>query len=369
MFGLIAMVEIVLLAATATLISPWHVFELLQEGLRLREGGGGLLDVFAKHLIDIWNMPVRLFGIFLVAALSMLMTWAATSRRRIFGVAPLSAAITLGAVATCWALLYVNPVRVVLSSYNPYLHGLRMTAMCRYRNQDIGQERVLLATLLIGAPWIASLGTGNNFLEHTTLYSGFAGLAIILITMEMPRPTAQIARLFVVLVSGATLHFAAMHPYRLNKPIPEQNVPVLLEGLGGDTLLVDAPTANFFENLHTGARAAGLKAGTPLFDLAGFGPGLNLALGTKPPVYPWIAAGYPGSPIFLDKIWSLAPVDVREQAWLIAPIHKTFRGAAALNELMPLDLNYELVLKATEPQTGINVELWRPRRTAAAGRS
>jgi hypothetical protein len=379
MLGLIALVEIVLLAATASLISPSYIFGLFQEGLTLREGSGGLLDVFAKHLVDIWNMPARLIGIFLIAAASMLMTLTATSRRRVFGIEPLTAALVLGAIATCWALVYASPVRFILSSYNPYFHGLRMTALAfavlglagavyLYRNQNFGRERFLFAMLLIVAPWIASLGTGNNFLQHTAIYSGFSGLAIILVTMELPRLVAQTTRLILVLMSGTALYFAALHPYRLNKPITEQNVPVLLEGLDG-TLLVDGPTANFFSTLHDRARAAGLSAGTPLFDLAGFGPGFHLALGTKPPVYPWIAAGYPNSPVFLDKIWSLAPAAVREQAWLIAPVDKTFQGAAALNYLTPLDLNYELVLKAAEPQSGINVELWRPRRAAAAGKS
>jgi hypothetical protein len=223
--------------------------------------------------------------------------------------------------------------------------------------------------LLIVAPWIASLGTGNSFLHHTTVYSGFSGLAIIITTMDMPGLVVQTTRLLVVLMSGATLYLAALHPYRLNKPITEQDVPVSLDGLDGGTLLVDRPTAEFLEKLHNGAQAAGLPRGNPLFDLSGLGPGLHLALGTRPPVYPWIAAGYPNSPNFLDKIWSLAPTEVREKAWLIAPIDKSFQSADALNDLMPLDLKYELVLKATEPQSGINIELWRPRRASAAGKS
>ena len=51
-----------------------------------------------------------------------------------------------------------------------------------------------------------------------------------------------------MLMSGATLYFAAQHPYRLNWPIAEQNVPVVLDGLNGGTLLVDAPTASLSIN-------------------------------------------------------------------------------------------------------------------------
>jgi hypothetical protein len=39
-----------------------------------------------------------------------------------------------------------------------------------------------------------------------------------------------------------------------------------------------------------------------------------------------------------------------------------------LSELMPLDSNYELILKIAEPQSGMNIELWRPRNAAAAGK-
>ena len=157
-------------------------------------------------------------------------------------------------------------------------------------------------------------------------FPAFPGLAIILVGLEMPQAIAQATRLFVVLMSGATLYFAAQHPYRLNRPIVEQNVPVVLDGLNGGSLLVDAPTASFFSTLHDRARAAGLSPGTPLFDLAGYGPGFNLALGTKPPVYPWIAAGYPNSPAILDKIWSLTPEADRKRAWIVGPIHDSFRG-------------------------------------------
>jgi hypothetical protein len=78
------------------------------------------------------------------------------------------------------------------------------------------------------------------------------------------------------------LCFAAMHLYRLNKPIAEQNVPVVLERPNGDAMLVDGPIARFFSDLHDCPQAAGLSAGLP--ELAGFGPGFHLALGTKPPV-------------------------------------------------------------------------------------
>jgi hypothetical protein len=378
MLGLIALVEALLLATTAALVSPSHVLEVLRNGISLRAGYGGILDVLAKHLVDIRNMPARFIGIFAIAAASILMMLVATSRRRLFGSAPLTAALVLGAVATCAALLFANPVRPILDRYNVYYHGLQMSALafavlvlvsavCRYRKQKIGRQRFVLALLLILAPWVASLGTGNDFLNHTAVYSGFSGLVIILVSLEMPQAIAQATRLFVVLMSGATLYFAAQHPYRLNRPIVEQNVPVGLDGLNGG-LLVDAPTASFFTTLHDRARAAGLSAGTPLFDLAGYGPGFNLALGTKPPVYPWIAAGYPNSPAILDKIWSLTPAADRGRAWIVGPMDKSFQGAAALSELMPLDSNYELILKIAEPQSGMNIELWRPRNAAAAGK-
>ena len=379
MLGLIALVEGLLLSATAALVSPSLLLELLREGVSLRTGYGSLHNVLAKHLVDFQNMPARFIGIFAIAAASILMMLAATSCRRVFGIALLPAALALGALATCAALVSANPVLPILDRYNVGHHGLGMSvlsfavlvlasAIVRYRKLKINRERFVLAILLILAPWIASLGTGNVFLIETAFFSGFSGLAIILVGLEMPQAIAQATRLFVVLMSGATLYFAALHPYRLNRPIMEQNVSVVLDGLNGGSLLVDAPTASFLSTLHDRARAAGLSAGTPLFDLAGYGPGFSLALGTKPPVYPWIAAGYPNSPAILDKIWSLTPAADRARAWIVGPIHNSFRGAAALIDFMPLDSNYELILKIAEPRSGMNIELWRPRNAAAAGR-
>jgi hypothetical protein len=376
MLRLIAFVEMLLLVATAILLSPSHVLEVFREGLSVRGEYGGLRDVLAKHLVDIENIPTEFVRIFAVGAASMIL--AAAARWRRFGAASLAASLVLGAAATYEALIAANPVRPIFGQYSPYDHGLRMSALAfavlalacaafQYRKQRSLREYLILAGLLMLAPWIASLGTGNNILSNIAFYSGFFGLVIIFITLEMPQPVAQAARLFIVLMSGATLYFAAQHPYRLNRPIAEQNVPLALDGLNGNRMLFDAPTASFFATLHDRARTAGLPAGTPLFDLAGHGPGLNLVLGTKPPAYPWIAAGYPNSPAILDKIWLLTPVADRARAWIVGPIDDSFRGAATMSELMPLDTNYESVLTIVEPRSGRKVELWRPRKAAAAG--
>lgn len=378
MLGLIASTEILLLVAAGALLSPSHVLEVFREGMSLRAEYGGLLDVLSKHLVDIGNFPTEFILIFAVGTASILMILAPASCWARSSTTSLTASLVLGAIATCAALISANPARPIFGHYNAYDQGLKMSALAfavlaltcavsRYRKQRILRERLMLAGLFMLVPSIASLGTGNNFLSNTTIYSGFFGLVIVLITLEMPQVIAQAVRLFLVLMSGATLYFAAQHPYRLNRPITEQNVPLVLDGLNGSRMLFDTQTANFFATLHDRARAAGLSAGTPLFDLAGHGPGFNLALGTKPPVYPWIAAGYPNSPAILDEIWSLTPVADRARAWIIGPIDNSFRGAAAMSELMPLDSNYESVLTIVEPQSGKTVELWRPLNAAPAG--
>jgi hypothetical protein len=331
-------------------------------------------------MTDLRNAPTRFIWTLSVAVVSILFTFTATSRRLAFGRWPLAAGLVLGTIATCAALIYANPLRPILDRYDAASHGLHMTllavavlalagAVYKYRDQKVRSQAGLLAMFIFTAPWIASLGTGGNYLDQTSLYAGFSGLVIILANVEMPQFVARTARLLVVLMSGATLYFAGQHPYRLNGPISKQSIPVALDGLNGESLLVDGPTAKLFGDLRDAARVAGLSAGTPLIDLAGFGPGFNLVLGTKPPGYPWIAGGYPNSPAILDKIWSLTPAPVRARAWVLGPIDKSFRGAAALGHFAPLDLNYELILKAVEPQSGTSIELWRPREAAAAGKS
>jgi len=380
MLAFIVLVEILLLAVVAALVSPSRILELFREGLALRDGYGGFQDILSKHMVDLRHAPTRFIWTLSAAVLSILFTFTATSRRLAFGKWPLAAGLVLGAIATCAALIYANPLRPIFNRYDAASHGHHMIllavavlalagAVYRYRDQEVRRQAGLLAMLIVIAPWIASIGTGGNYLYQTSFYAGFSGLLIILANMEMPQSVARTARLLVVLMSGATLYFAGQHPYRLNGPIAVQNTPVVLDGLNGESLLVDGPTAKLFGNLRDAARAAGLSAGTPLFDLAGFGPGFNLVLGTKPPGYPWIAGGYPNSPAILDKIWSLTSAAERTRAWVLGPIDKSFEGAAALGHLVPLDLNYELILKTVEPQSGMSIELWRPRNAAAAGKS
>jgi hypothetical protein len=379
MFAFLVVVETLLLATVAMLVSPSRILDLFREGLALRDGYGGLQDILSKHMADLRHAPTRFIWTLSVAAVSMLFTLAATSRRPAFGKWPLAVGLVLGAIATCAALVYANPLRPIFNRYDAASHGLHMTllagavlalagAVYKYRGQEVRRQAGLLAMLIITAPWIASVGTGGNYLYQTSFYAGYSGLVIILANVEMPQLVARAARLLVVLMSGATLYFAGQHPYRLNGPIVAQNIPVVLDGLNGESLLVDGPTGKLFGNLRDAARAAGLSVGTPLFDLAGFGPGFNLVLGTKPPVYPWIAGGYPNSPAILDKIWSLTPAPERARAWVLGPIDKSFKGAVALGHLVPLDLNYELILKTIEPQSGMSIELWRPRNAAAAGK-
>ena len=374
MLGLIVLVEAALLAIVAVFVSPSHIVEVLREGLSLRSGYGGLADVLSKHLVDIAGIPARFVLIISIVAVSVLAVAASHSLSRKPATTASVAAIVLAVVATYIALGFVS--RLISGRHDIYYHGVQLTLLaiallalavvvCRRMDLKIRRESFLLAMIAIPLPWIASVGTGNNFLAHTAVYSGFSGLAIVLACMEMPRPIAQGARLLVVLITAATLYVAAQHPYRLNRPIVQQSVPVALAGLNGGTLLLDVPTATLFTALHDRARSAGLLPDTPLFDLAGHGPGFNLALGTKPPVYPWIAAGYPNSPAILDKIWSLTSEADRKRAWVIGPVHDSFQGAAALGKLPPLDSNYELILKIAEPQSGMNIELWRPRNEAA----
>jgi hypothetical protein len=379
MLGLLVVVEALLLAFIALLVSPLRLIDLLREGVSLRAGYGGLQEALARNAADAAEIASSYLWTMLFAAASMLTSLAAPSLRQRFGAGPAIAATVLAGLATYRAIANINPVKMIFGRYNVFDHGIHVIVLAlaalalalairQCQNSRSGRNQLLYPLLLTAVPLLAGLATGNNFLQHTAVYAGFPALAIVFSTLEMPGPVAQVARLLVTLLSGATLYLAAMHPYRLDKPIFEQTVPVALSGLNGETLQIDAPTADFFTRLRDGAQAAGLSKGTPLFDLSGLGPGSNLVLGTRPPVYPWIAAGYPNSPAILDKVWSQTPEADRRRAWIVGPIDKSFLGATALNALAPFETNYELVLKVVEPQSRTEIELWRPRTSTSPER-
>lgn len=103
MLALIVFVEVLLLAAVAAVVSPLHILDLFREGLELRAGYGGLPDILSKHVMDVWHAPTRFIWTLSVAVVSMLFTFAATSRRLTFGKWPLATGLVLGTIATCAA--------------------------------------------------------------------------------------------------------------------------------------------------------------------------------------------------------------------------------------------------------------------------
>lgn len=367
--GLVALTCLALVMYAVS--SPTYLVDLLANGLAVR---GGTSQVWHQHFTDILSMPptyvwLQFAGLTSIAATFALQKlWRSLPRCLVAGNAILGLGIAAFSCANSVGLLGFE------ASFDIRHYGIRLSCLCigilaaSVSLQELYQRQIRWAVvsfvlLLIALPWLASLGTGNNFLFQTGIYSSFYGFAILATAAEFFGPKAQVTTTLIVVVQTiATVYQAAMEPYRLNSPITSQTEPIAIIGLEGEQIRVDSESAIFLRKLQAISSQAGFSAGSPLINLTGLGPGIGLAIGGIPPVYPWIAAGYPNSPSILDMVWSQSTSQQRMDAWIMGPIHTSFSGADALAALQPLEKSYVLVGTAMEPRTHVIVELWKPRR-------
>lgn len=351
------------------LVTPIHLWNLIITALAIRaplETGSGLLlrswsDV--QLLLSFHTFGISALCLALVGLAEMLDGSARLWLRRLN--------LALALVALILVLPRLWPLLRAPVAFDPSQTGLVMfavsaawvafaAALASFRDRSL--EWLAPSALLLMGPIVVSIATGNRMITQISFCASMYGYAALLAAHAvLPRTGFLLFGLFTVVTAGAVTGVGWAKPFRLATDICSQTVAIRIPGAGDRTLLVDGRMADFATGFQNAADSAGLKPGQPLLDLTGRRPGMNLILGTSAPVYPWVASGYSNSPAILDTVWDGMSSEQRSKAWIVGPIHESFKGAAALETLDPLDTRYELVFAAEEAFSKQRVELWRPR--------
>jgi hypothetical protein len=191
-------------------------------------------------------------------------------------------------------------------------------AMLRLSDRAFGAQAFRLLVALALLPWIASFGTNNDLPYHSTLFAGFAAIALVVATLRLARRFARLGAALAIggaVVSLSNLGLAAQNPYRLAAPILSQTVPTEITP-GGAVLRLDPATHEFVKSLRDAAAANGFAPGEPVIDFTGITPGAALLVGARP-IGPWIFGGYPWSEAFARRLVASLPPEERRRAWVL----------------------------------------------------
>jgi uncharacterized SAM-binding protein YcdF (DUF218 family) len=141
------------------------------------------------------------------------------------------------------------------------------------------------------------LGSNNPAAVPLSLSSFFIFAALAALAAR--RGPGQAFRLAGLALTGAVVVAAITlrswsQPYRQPAPLGLASVPVAVP-LGGGSLRLAEPQAQFLESVYEIARRAGFQPMTPVVDLTGRLPGLVYAMRGSLPGAAWLGSGHPGS--------------------------------------------------------------------------
>jgi hypothetical protein len=196
-----------------------------------------------------------------------------------------------------------------------------MIAMLVRRDFRLGISFLLMLLL----PWAAGIGTGvylplSVATYHGGLFAVVAAIAIYFATAKAPLLRAS-GFLIVLCYPVLAIQYAYNKPYRVYAPIAEQTQLVPINAAGA-RLRLDPGAARFVQRLRDIARDEGVCKDEPMIDLSGLSPGISYVMGTLPPGFAWLPAGYPFSDDFANFVLGSLPRDVIDRAWLVIPVGK-----------------------------------------------
>lgn len=345
-----------------TVISPAKLWNVTTLGMSIRANYDTGNSVFLKYWSDGGNIPaISIFAVgWTLAARSAWRRWCdRTGWWMLVG----PCVLALVAAFELWTVVSA-PVPALFFGGFMFDLSVAWIVYTAMRQSQNGQSLAALAPGLffIVAPLLALFGTNASLPRQLGAVQGLFAYSIILTTVAVSsRPAIRIACFVVAVLSAWSAYCGMARPYYVATDIGKQVVAVTLPGINGEELLVDGKTAKFVNDLKSAASTAGLQSGMPLLDLTGRNPGLNLILGTRPPVYPWLAGDEPNSSAILDVVWSRMSADERNRAWIAGPANPSFAKSVAYPILTPLDRNYVLVVRLVDPVLGRQIELWKPK--------
>ena len=249
------------------------------------------------------------------------------------------------------------------------------------RPQATRQDLAPLATtaLLLALPLGFSFGTSGRMLEHSQTAGAFGTIAIViqLATLRqrslLSHPALMLCLMALCLPTLTLQVRAALDKdftYRQHTGLGAQRRPIQI-GAAGNTLLVDDTSERSIRDLLDAAHQAGFKAGTPVLDFTGDGPGLVYALGGRPVGLAWLLGGGPGGEAAAAHVVAQAPQEVLRRAWILSSTNNPYAiktwtrilddrlGAASHVAVADLGIPAWYRWKKGAPEINA-VTLWRP---------
>lgn len=182
-----------------------------------------------------------------------------------------------------------------------------------------------LSALLFALPVCYSIGTNGSMPAHTQMATVFALVAMMLALQRLHSLGLihRAAMTGALMLMGLPMLLAQLRSlddagqtYRLRTGLLGQNVPSLL-GPERRALRLDDTTHNSLAALAKHMAAAGYRAGAPILDATGDGPGLVYALGARPLGVAWVIGGYPGSELVVARVLGRVPLADLRRAWVL----------------------------------------------------
>jgi len=158
-------------------------------------------------------------------------------------------------------------------------------------------ERVMLFALLLLAPGICALGTGNRIMLQCLQYLAFplalVPVCYIIYKNYLPRFSASVIAALIFLLCLSQIRSGYfLHPYRLNHPLPEQ-VYSLPAAAKKEKIQVDKETYDFIKALSLQVPQAAAKGDSACFvDLCRV-PGAVYLMHGRTPGNGWLSPEYP----------------------------------------------------------------------------
>lgn len=223
----------------------------------------------------------------------------------------------------------------------------------------------ILALTLLGLPLTCGFGSTNTLYFSALHWTVFWAAGLLIVSREVASALGEprFHRMFTgVLILTAASHLFTGHfwkPYMHQPPLWRQNTPVAV-GHPATTLKLDAATAGFLNEVRDTLGRNGYQPGEDVFGFFNL-PGVIFAIGAKQPGAPWyFGTWYGGDDTDGGKIRAV-PRERRQRAWIITQADVTHFRREFLNCGIDFPDGYEKIGRTTNPTTGLEIGIWKPK--------
>lgn len=227
--------------------------------------------------------------------------------------------------------------------------------------------KVLLWVILMVTPFAGAYGSTTSMYLNGALYS-ICWLAALFIAVgelasrwDCPKLVGYAAVPFAVYAVAQLYHGQVVMPYMTTVPLWKNTVPTAI-GNDDSIVLMDPETSAFVNYTRKTLRDHGFKPGDDIFCFFNV-PGLVYAVGGCSPVVPWYFGRiYVGNPVEESQMLAASP-ERRRRAWIFTQAEVTQFREHFHRGGIPFPEGYEEIGSMMNPQSGLEVKIWKPRAT------